>query len=84
MKIHLEKWEKKQEEMESILKDQALKQENNAFDLEMHYGIILRFSRLSQFVVRQPMLSMGLVKGIGGEEETMQQTTIALADQTTL
>ena len=66
MKIHLEKWEKKQEEMESILKDQALKQENNASDLEMHYTIILRFYRLYQFVVRHPMLSMDLVKGLGG------------------
>ena len=50
----------------------------------MHYDIIVRFARLSQFVVRNPILSMDLVKGIGGEEATVQQTTIALAEQTTL
>ena len=50
----------------------------------MYYNTILGFARGSQFVAGQAMISMDSVKGTRGEEETKQQTIVALTNQTTL
>ena len=78
LSIHLEMQGVKHKKIEACLKQQGKKYEKLDNAIEMHYNIILIFYHGSQFVVGHPIVSTNSVRDKPIQEETMQQTNVAL------